>query len=101
AELWPHVQARAELAIGRSLGALGEPDAAREVLQRALALSEANGFRYYQLAAHLELLKVADDPSVRDRHARVASGLGRSLAANLPKDDADRFLVHHGLPTGP
>jgi hypothetical protein len=90
---------RADLAIGRALGGLGRPDDARDALQRALGTSEANGFRYFQLAAHLELIVVSSDPSARDRHARVASGLARSLAANLPKDDADRFLAHHGIPT--
>ncbi|MEQ1569461.1 MAG: hypothetical protein ABMA64_27745, partial [Myxococcota bacterium] len=69
-------------------------------LQRALQLSEANGMRTFQLAAHLALHAVADDPSVRDRHARVAAGLARSLAANLPKDDADRLLAHYGLAEG-
>lgn len=98
AELWPHVAIRVDLAIGRALAALSRPEDAREVLQRALTTSEANGLRYFQLAAHLELIHVTADSSARDRHARVASGLARSLAANLPKDDADRFLAHHGIP---
>lgn len=97
AELWPHVQVRADLAVGRALGALGEREAAVQKLQRALVVSEANGLRYFQLLAHLASLRVADDPSMRDRHTRIASGLGRSLAANLPKDEADRFLSHHHI----
>lgn len=96
-ELWPHVQVRVDLATGKALGLLGEPDRARSALQRALSASEANGFRYFQLAAHLALGQVVDDASVRDRHGRVAAGLGRSLAANLPKEDADRFLLAHGI----
>ena len=97
AKSWPHVQVRTDLAVGRALAALGRPGPAREVLQRALGLAEANGFRYFQLVAHLELHRIADDASVRDRHHRVASGLARSLAANLPADEAARFLVHHDV----
>jgi eukaryotic-like serine/threonine-protein kinase len=96
-QAWPHVQVRTELAVGRALAALGRDVAAREALQRALALSEANGFRFFQLLAHLALHSVVDDASVRDRHDRVASGLARSLAANLPPDEASRFLAHHGV----
>ncbi|MEZ4241796.1 MAG: protein kinase [Myxococcota bacterium] len=94
---WPHVQVRTDLAVGRALADVGRAVAAKELLQRALAQSEANGFRYFQLVAHLHLLRVSDDASVRDRHQRVASGLARSLAANLPADDAARFLGHYEL----
>ncbi|MCA9492602.1 MAG: AAA family ATPase, partial [Myxococcales bacterium] len=98
-ELWPHVQVRTDIAIGRALGMLpGRAEAAREALQRALGVSEANGFRYHQLLAHLALCSVVD-PATRDRHARVATGLARSLAANLPADDAQRFLDAHGVRT--
>jgi serine/threonine protein kinase/tetratricopeptide (TPR) repeat protein len=96
-ELWPHVQVRVDLALGRALGALGERPAAQQKLQRAQAVSEANGFRTFQLAAHTASLEVVEDPSVRARHLRIAAGLARSLAANLPKDEADRFLAHHGI----
>lgn len=96
-EMWPHVQVRTDLALGMALRELGRRDPAREVFQRALALSEANGFRWYQLLAHLELVKVAEEVLVRDRHHRVAAGIARSLAANLPTEDAERFLASRGI----
>lgn len=96
-DAWPHIQVRVALAIGRAQRALRRSELARDALHRALAASEANGFRYFQLIAQLELAKVGDDPSARDRHARVAAGLARSLVANLPGEDASRFLAHHGL----
>jgi tetratricopeptide (TPR) repeat protein len=93
--LWPHVQVRTDLALGRALAALGQRDEAREALLRALSVSEANGYRFFQLLAHLDLRGVQPQASDRDRHLRVARGLARSLASNLPRDDARRFLSHH------
>ena len=101
AGLWPHVQIRADLAVGRALRSLERQPEARGKLQRALSASEANGYRYLQLCAHRELVAVTDDPASRDRHARVASGLARSLAANLPREDAERFLVVHDQRASP
>jgi tetratricopeptide (TPR) repeat protein len=94
--LWPHVRVRTDLAQGRALTAVGRQDAAREVLHRALAVSEANGFRTFQLATHAALAAVTDE-TTRDRHNRIAAGIARSLAANLPTDDAERFLAFHGV----
>ena len=92
---WPHVQIRTDLATGHALEALGRTSAACKAFKQALAASEANGYRYLQLLAHRELAVLAEGDASRDRHARVASGLARSLAANLPGDDADRFLRTH------
>ncbi len=98
-EPWPHIQIRADLSLGRSLLALERPSEARTALQRALAASEANGYRYFQLIAHTRLVRAVEDDRIRSRHARVASGLARSLAANLPRDDAERFLKAHDEPS--
>jgi hypothetical protein len=52
--------------------------------------------------AHTELSRTTTDDTTRDRHVRVASGLARSLAANLPREDATRFLAQwldHTEPT--
>lgn len=94
--LWPHVQVRTDLSVGRALTAVGRPDAARDALHRALAVSEANGFRTFQLATHSALSEIADE-TTRDRHTRIAAGIARSLAANLPTDDAERFLAFHAV----
>ena len=98
---WPHVQIRADLALGRALHALSRDDEARTHFERALAASEANGYRYLQLEAHRRLVGVAADAQQQERHTRVASGLARSLAANLPGDDAIRFLKVHEDPAAP
>ncbi len=99
---WPHIQVRTDLALGRALRGARRPAEARNVLLRALATSEANGFRTFQLVAHAELSRTTPDDATHDRHVRVAAGLARSLAANLPRDDAARFLAgwsDHAEPT--
>lgn len=95
AALWPHIRVRTQLALGRGLCAVGVYSEARSLLRQALATSEANGYRYFQLLAHLQLRTVVEDDVNRERHARVAAGLARSLAANLPRTDAARFLAAH------
>lgn len=89
---WPHSRVRADLARGRALRLLDYPEAGRQLLQRALATAEANGYRFYQLLAHQELLQVVEDETTRARHARIARALARSLAANLPTEDSTRFM---------
>jgi tetratricopeptide (TPR) repeat protein len=89
---WPHIQVRTDLAVGRGLRGARRFAEARSVLLRALAASEVNGFRTFQLFAHTELSRTTGDDATRDRHVRVAAGLARSLAANLPREDAARFL---------
>lgn len=91
---WPHVQIRSDLALGRALCNLGDTAEAAEVFNRALQASEDNGYRFLQLVAHRGLAQVVGENG-RERHLRVATGLARSLAANLPRDDADRFLRLH------
>lgn len=90
---WPHVRVRTELAAAEAHTELGRPEAAREPLQRALQIAEASGYRFYQLHAHQGLSRVVPDGATRSRHARVASALARSLAANLTREDGQRFLA--------
>ncbi len=101
-DAWPHVRTRIDLATGRAMRHLGEASpkdravafhAARQRLQRALQSAEADGYRLFQMSAHLELALVVDDDSARDRHLRVAKGLARSLAANLPREEGELFLT--------
>lgn len=89
---WPHVAIRTDLAVGRALRVMQRPVEAREALQRALSLAEANGFRWFQLLAHDMLARIVPDHVARERHRRVSRALARSLAANLPRADAERFL---------
>lgn len=90
---WPHVGVRTDLALASAWQRLGEREQARKTLQRALASAESNGYRFYQLLAHQGLVHASPDEPSRTRHGRVASALARSLAANLPSDDAARFLA--------
>jgi hypothetical protein len=90
---WPHIQVRTDLSVGRALRALGRGAEARTALLRALAASEANGFRTFQLLAHTELARTTADDATRELHQRVALGLARSLASNLRREDASRFLA--------
>lgn len=91
--LWPLVQVRTDLARGVARKLLGDRESARRSLQRALVTAEASGFRLYQLVAHHELEQVVDDDTAKARHSRVAGALARSLAANLGREDARRFLA--------
>ncbi len=89
---WPHIKVRTDLALGAAYQLLEESGPARQALQRALALAEANGYRYYQLLAHHQLALTVTDDAARARHRRVAVALARSLAANLPRVDSTAFL---------
>jgi len=89
---WPHVRVRVALDHGIALRDLGDQEGATEVLEEALELAERCGYRFFQLRAHHELVGVCSDPTSSARHRRVARSLARSLAANLPRQDATRFL---------
>ncbi len=89
---WPHIQVRTDIAKAVAARLLHKPDEAKTLLQRALSVAEPNGYRYYQLLAHHELTLVVSDDATRARHSRVAAALARSLAANLSREEAKRFL---------
>jgi hypothetical protein len=91
-ELWPHVQVRVDLAFGAALAALSRTDEAQRSLQRALAISEANGLRTFQLAAHRALIGVVEDAAAKDRHewmyfcpSRRSRQPRRAAAASTPE----------------
>jgi hypothetical protein len=89
---WPHMAVRTDLATGRALALLGCHKDAVRTFERSLSVAEANGYRLYQLEAHHELARSTDAAPAKARHQRVAKALARSLAANLTKNDAARFL---------
>jgi tetratricopeptide (TPR) repeat protein len=92
-DAWPHIKIRSHIALGRALRVLKRSDEAREHFAQALTTAESAGFRYFQLLAHNELVFVEPDESARARHDRVARAMARSLAANLPKDQAASFMA--------
>jgi tetratricopeptide (TPR) repeat protein len=91
-EPWMNTQVRADLAWAKAFKMLGRRADAESLLVRALETAERIQYRFYQLLAHDELSRLSSDETARARHARVANGLARSLAANLPREDAQRFL---------
>ncbi|MBN2800977.1 MAG: protein kinase [Deltaproteobacteria bacterium] len=90
---WPHSRVKADLARGRAARMLGRPDEARRLLTRASETASTNAFRFYLLLAHQELLQVVDSDEDIAHHSRFARSLSRSLSANLPREDATRFLA--------
>lgn len=89
---WPHSRVKADLARGRAARLLQLPAEAIRLLTRAQETASNNAFRYYLLLAHQELLQVVTAPDAVETHGRYARSLSRSIAANLPKEDAARFL---------
>lgn len=91
-EPWQNTQVKADLAWAQAYKMLGHHAHAEKLLGRALETAERIQYRFFQLLAHHELAAIASDDTARARHARVANGLARSLAANLPREDGRRFL---------
>ncbi len=91
-EPWQNTQVRTDLAWGQAFHLLGRCREARALLLRALKTAEQIGYRLYQLLIHQELLAVTEGEEAA-RHARIATSLARSLAANLPREDSKRFLA--------
>ncbi|MEZ4316867.1 MAG: protein kinase [Myxococcota bacterium] len=92
-EPWQNTQVKADLAWAQAYKMLGRRVDAEKLLVRALETAERIQYRFFQLLAHHELATIATEESARIRHARVANGLARSLAANLPREDGQRFLM--------
>lgn len=89
---WAYQECRIALSVARAWAELGDTAAATRHAETALRKADAAGFRFYSLKAHaLAAAHGTDDASVA-RHRRIADALARSLAANLPREDADRFL---------
>jgi hypothetical protein len=86
------------LNIARVHEALDEHLRARDRAEAALRLADSNGFRYYAMRARQILARVSRDDAVVARNARVADALARSLAANLPEDEAREFLELQAVP---
>jgi tetratricopeptide (TPR) repeat protein len=94
---YPHQQVRFKLNLARVYESLGEPDKAVGLAEEALRTADSCGFRFYALRARQIAARVTEAEPARGRHARVANALARSLAASLPRDDAEMFLLHQGI----
>lgn len=89
---WPHQQCRLDLIVTRVLAALGDTDAAVKRAGVALKRADRCGYRFYSLKAHTLMARYSTDETQVALHTRVARALTRSLASNLGREDADRFV---------
>lgn len=94
---WPYQECRMDLVLARTYARLGDLAEATRRAEAAIRRADAAGFRLYALKGHALAARYGADEAAVARHKRVASGLARSLAANLPPADAERFLAADGL----
>jgi len=90
---WPHQAVRVQLNLARGYEDLGDLVRATALAEQALRLADASGYRLYAMRARLIAARSAADANVRARHQRVGDALARSLAANLPREDAAGFMA--------
>src|SRR5690606_30381030 len=88
----PPARVRNDLELASAATALGHDDEARALLEQALTVAVAHGYRWYELVAHDRLAALAPEDA-RAEHATRARLLARSLASGLASQDADAFLA--------
>lgn len=89
---WPHQECRAELSLAHAFAAIGDRVEATRRAETAVRRADACGYRGYALESHALAAGWSEDEANVARHRRVAEALAKSLAANLPAADAERFL---------
>lgn len=94
---WPYQECRTELVLSRAYARIGDPAEATRRAEAAIRRADAAGFRLYALKGHVLAARYGADEAAVARHKRVAQALARSLAANLPTADAERFLSTDGV----
>jgi tetratricopeptide (TPR) repeat protein len=89
---WPYQECRLDLVLARVYAAMGNSAEACRRAEAAVRRADACGFRLYALKGHALAAQHSSDEAAVARHRRVADALARSLAANLSREDAERFL---------
>jgi tetratricopeptide (TPR) repeat protein len=89
---WPYQECRLDLVLARTYVAMGNIGEATRRAESAIRRADACGFRLYALKGHGIAAQHSTDEAAVARHRRVADALARSLAANLSREDAERFL---------
>jgi hypothetical protein len=97
---WPYQECRLDLTLARVYLALGDRIEATRRAENAVRRADAAGFRFYSLRGHCLAAMISEDEATVARHRRVADALARSLASNLPREDAERFLAQDWLVEG-
>jgi tetratricopeptide (TPR) repeat protein len=99
ASRWPYQECRLDLVLARAFLALGNTAEATRRAESAIRRADACGFRLYALKGHALAASHGTDEATVARHRRVTDALARSLAANLSREDAERFLdTEHAPP---
>ena len=94
---WPYQEVRLDLALSRAFSLLDDPMEAVRHADAAIRRADACGYRLYVLKGHIMAAAGTTVDADKARHTRVADALGRALAANLPVQDAERFLASSWL----
>jgi hypothetical protein len=89
---WPYQECRLDLVLARVYAVMGNTGEATRRAEAAVRRADACGFRLYALKGHALAAQNSADEAAIARHRRVADALARSLAANLSREDAERFL---------
>ena len=85
-------EVRCLLNIARGWKAVNEIKLSIQFAEKALAIANQCGYRYYAMRSRQLLSTIVSDPTQQKRHANIAQSLTRSLASSLSKSDADSFL---------
>lgn len=96
---WPYQECRLDLTLSRVYASMGNAAEATRRAEAAVRRADACGFRFYALKGHRIAATYSTDEAAVARHRRVADALARSLAANLSREDAERFLDAESPPT--
>jgi tetratricopeptide (TPR) repeat protein len=89
---WPYQDCRLDLVLARVYASMGNSAEATRRADSAIRRADACGFRFYALKGHRIAAQHSTDEAAVARHRRVADALARSLAANLAREDSERFL---------
>ncbi|MSP56041.1 MAG: tetratricopeptide repeat protein [Myxococcales bacterium] len=89
---WSYQECRLDLSLAHVYAELGDRAEATRRGESAIRRADAAGFRYYSLKGHCIAAGHSADEAAVARHRRVADALARSLAANLSREDGERFL---------
>jgi len=96
---WMHQKARCHLELAKIWHLMSFREQAERSAAQALYISDNSGYRFFALKARLILSQTLISTTKKERHARIAKSLSKSLSANLSSADAQRFLTRHsGLP---
>jgi tetratricopeptide (TPR) repeat protein len=91
--IFPHTQIRIDLEVAAAWRLLDEPEIATQHAQSALDTATRCHFDFYALAAHHQLAQTVPEGAERERHARKARSVARSLSASLDRNDGASFLA--------